>query len=229
MLPIYEDDMADTLDRDTIDKAYARWAPIYDIVFGGVFRRGRMASIAAAEQHVGPAGGRILEVGVGTGISLISYKCNNRLVGIDISAPMLRRAQERVNVHGISNVELLAVMDAQQMALPDASFDVVVVQFVITAVPNPEAALNEIARVTKQGGEIILVNHLSAEGGLRWAFDQWLTPVARRLGWRTEFRWERLAHWAERHGGVHPLERRALPLLGHFTLVRFAKETNPAH
>ena len=76
-----------------VAKAYARWAPVYDIVFGKVFERGRKASIAAAER----VGGRILEVGVGTGISLPDYARSNRLVGIDISAPMLRKAKERVD------------------------------------------------------------------------------------------------------------------------------------
>jgi phosphatidylethanolamine/phosphatidyl-N-methylethanolamine N-methyltransferase len=99
----------------------------------------------------------------------------------------------------------------------------VVAQFVITAVEDPEATLDEFARVVRPGGEIILVNHLSAEAGLRWTLDQWVAPVARRLGWRTEFRWARLARWAERHGGVRLLERRALPLLGHFSLVRFER------
>src|SRR5512143_704387 len=100
--------MGAALDRDTIEKAYARWAPVYDLVFGRVFEQGRQASIEAAERHVGPAGGHILEVGVGTGISLLSYNRNNRLVGIDISAPMLRRASDRVSEHGLANVEALA-------------------------------------------------------------------------------------------------------------------------
>ena len=125
-----------------------------------------MAAIAAAEAHVGPGGGRILEVGVGTGISLLSYSRNNRIVGIDISAPMLRRAQDRVVEHRLTNVEALAVMDAKHLAVPDASFDVVVAQYVITAVPDPEATLDEFVRVLKPGGEIILVNHLGAESGL---------------------------------------------------------------
>ena len=158
-------DMAAELDRDTIEKAYARWAPVYDLVFGAVFERGRMASIAAAEQAC-PPGGRILEVGVGTGISLPDYSRSNRIVGIDISVPMLRRARERVIEHRLANVEALAVMDAKHLALPDASFDVVVAQYVITAVPDPEATLDEFARVLKPGGEIVLVNHLGAEAGL---------------------------------------------------------------
>ena len=90
-------------------------------------------------------------------------------------------------------------------------------------VPDPEAALDEFARVTKAGGEIILVNHLGAEAGPRRVFEQSFAPVARRLGWRPEFRWQRLARWAERHGGVRLLERRPMPPLGHFSLIRFGR------
>src|SRR5262249_403891 len=75
-------------------------------------------------------------------------------------------------------------------------------------------------RITRPGGEIILVNHLGAEKGPRRAFERGFAPVARRLGWRPEFRWGRLAQWAERHGGVRLLERRPMPPLGHFSLMR---------
>ena len=155
------------LDRRTIENAYARWAPVYDLVFGKVFERGRRASIEAAEQACGSSGGRILEMGVGTGISLPDYQRRNRLVGVDISEPMLRKAQERVRDQQLINVEALAVMDATRLGLRDASFDVVVAQYVITAVPDPEGTLDEFARVLKPGGEIVLVNHIGAESGPR--------------------------------------------------------------
>ena len=211
--------MAGEIDIDTVAKAYARWAPVYDLVFGAVFDAGRKASIAAA----GRLGGRILDVGIGTGISLTDYAPTQRIVGVDYSEPMLRKAHERVLAQGLTHVEALAVMDAQHLGFRDAFFDAVVAQYVITTVPDPEAALNEFARVTKPGGEIILVNHLSAEAGLRKAFDRWFSPVARRLGWRTQFQWERLALWAARHGGVRIVERRTVPPLGHFSLIRFER------
>lgn len=208
------------LAKETIVKAYARWAPVYDLVFGAVFDRGRKASIAAAEQ----IGGRILEVGVGTGISLPDYNRSNRIVGIDISDAMLRKAQERVVKDKLTHVDGLAVMDAQRLALPDRSFDVIVAQYVITAVPDPEATLDEFARVLRPGGEIVLVNHIGAEGGLRRAFEMWFAPVARRLGWRPEFPWQRLQHWIEQRPNMRFVERRPMPPLGHFSLIRFAKE-----
>jgi phosphatidylethanolamine/phosphatidyl-N-methylethanolamine N-methyltransferase len=207
------------LDKETITKAYARWAPVYDVVFGAVFERGRHAAIAAAER----IGGRILEVGVGTGISLPDYSPSNRLCGVDISEPMLRKAQERVAELGLDNVEGLWVMDAEHLCFPDASFDVVVAQYVVTTVPNPEATLDEFARVLKPGGEIVLVSRVGAEAGLRRSLEQWFAPAARKLGWRTEFSFERYARWAEQSPGMRLIERRATPPLGHFSLIRFGK------
>ena len=211
--------MAAEIDINTVAKAYARWAPVYDFVFGAVFDAGRKASIAAAQR----IGGRILDVGIGTGISLLDYAPAHRIVGVDYSEPMLRKAHERVAAHQLGHVDALAVMDAQHLGFPDGFFDVVVAQYVITTVPDPEAALDEFARVTKPGGEIILVNHLGAESGPRRLFEQGFAPMARRLGWRPEFRWGRLARWAEQHGGVHVLERRPMPPLGHFSLIRFGR------
>jgi phosphatidylethanolamine/phosphatidyl-N-methylethanolamine N-methyltransferase len=209
--------MSEGFDRDSIAHAYARWAPVYDLVFGAVFDTGRKAAIAAAEN----IGGRILEVGVGTGLSLPHYSPRNKITGVDISVEMLAKAQARVAQHKLDNVEALAVMDAGQLALPDAAFDAVVAQYVITAVPDADRALDEFARVTRPGGEIVLVNHLGAESGPRWLFEQAFSPVAQRLGWRLEFKFERIAGWAVRHGGVELVERRPMPPLGHFSLIRY--------
>jgi phosphatidylethanolamine/phosphatidyl-N-methylethanolamine N-methyltransferase len=215
--------MAVELNKDAVAKAYGRWAPVYDLVFGAVFEPGRVAAIEAAQQVCVPLGGRILEVGVGTGISLPSYARSNKICGIDISEPMLRKALQRVAEHKLDNVETLAVMDAEHMAFPDSSFDVVVAQFVITAVPHPEATLDEFVRVLRPGGEIVLVNHIGAESGPRRLFELGFAPLARRLGWRPEFRFGRLAQWAERHPSVHLIERRPMPPLGHFSLIRFGR------
>jgi phosphatidylethanolamine/phosphatidyl-N-methylethanolamine N-methyltransferase len=207
------------IERNAVEKAYNRWAPIYDLVFGPVFERGRHAAILAADQ----IGGRILEVGVGTGISLPDYARTSGIVGVDISDAMLCKARERVAELSLDHVEGLEVMDAEHLAFPDASFDVVVAQYVVTAVPNPEAALDEFARVLKPGGEIIILTRVGAEAGLRKAVEHWFAPAARKLGWRTEFPWERYAQWAARAPGVHLIERRLMPPLGHFSLIRFGK------
>jgi phosphatidylethanolamine/phosphatidyl-N-methylethanolamine N-methyltransferase len=207
------------IDRAGVEKAYERWAPVYDLVFGKVFDHGRQSTIAEADR----IGGRVLDVGVGTGLSLSDYSPTTKICGVDISEPMLRRAQQRVREQKLLNVETLAVMDAKHLAFADNFFDAVVAQYVITAVPDPEATLDDFIRVLKPGGELILVNHIGAEKGPRRLFELAFAPIARRLGWRPEFPWERLAKWAARHGGVTLAERRPMPPLGHFSLIRYRK------
>ena len=206
------------LERDRVAEAYGRWAPVYDLVFGPVFNRGRRAAVDAAER----IGGRILEVGVGTGLSLDCYAKSNNIVGIDISEPMLRKARQRVSRLRLNNVEMIMLMDAEQLDFTRGSFDVVVAQYVVTAVPNPEKALDEFVRVVRPGGEIILTSRIGAEQGVRGTLERWLMPLTSRLGWRTEFPWARYERWA-RKSPVRLVERRALPPLGHFWLIRFAR------
>jgi phosphatidylethanolamine/phosphatidyl-N-methylethanolamine N-methyltransferase len=165
----------------------------------------------------------VLDVGVGTGLSLSDYSPTTKVCGVDISEPMLRRAQQRVREQKLLNVETLAVMDAKHLAFADNFFDAVVAQYVITAVPDPEATLDDFVRVLKPGGELILVNHIGAESGLRRLSELAFAPLARRLGWRPEFPWARLAAWEKAHGGVSLAERRPMPPLGHFSLIRYRK------
>ena len=206
-------------DREMVERAYDRWAPIYDLVFGGVFGKGRRAAIAATNS----IGGRVLEVGVGTGISLPQYASNTRIFGIDISAAMLRKAKTRVAELGLKNVEGLAVMDAEKLDFPDRSFDVVMAQYVVTAVANPEATLDEFARVLRPGGEVILLSRVSADAGMRRFIEQLIAPAVRPLGWRTEFAWSRYAQWVARNAAMELVERRPVPPFGHFSLIRFRK------
>ena len=210
--------MAD-INRAGVAKAYAAWAPVYDLVFGKVFDEGRKSTIAVADK----IGGTVLDVGVGTGLSLSDYSRTTKLHGVDISEPMLRKAQERVRLFNLTNVETLSVMDAKNLAFPDNAFDAVVAQYVITAVPDPEATLDDFIRVLKPGGELILVNHIGAESGPRKIFELCFAPLARRLGWRPEFPWERLTNWAAKHGGAVLIERRPMAPMGHFSLIRYRK------
>jgi phosphatidylethanolamine/phosphatidyl-N-methylethanolamine N-methyltransferase len=218
------DDITSDLDQDKVERAYDRWAPIYDLVFGAVFRKGRNAAISTADG----IGGRVLEVGVGTGISLPHYAPSTRVFGVDISAAMLREAQKRVHKLRLKNVDGLAVMDAANLEFPDNSFDVVMAQYVLSAVSNPEATLDEFCRVLKPGGEIVLLSRVSAESGMRRFIEQGVAPLARRLGWRTDFAWALFARWAEHAHGMQLIERRPIPPFGHFSLIRFRKSENAA-
>src|SRR5579863_2507862 len=127
-----------TMNAEGVANAYGRLAPVYDLLFGPVFRKGRSQAIKVAER----IGGRILEVGVGTGLSLPQYAANNRIVGVDISEPMLEVARKRVKKRGLDNVGCIEVGDAEALRYPDESFDVVVAQYVVTACPNPEKAMD---------------------------------------------------------------------------------------
>jgi phosphatidylethanolamine/phosphatidyl-N-methylethanolamine N-methyltransferase len=207
-------------DREMVEQAYDRWAPVYDLVFGGVFSKGRDAAIQATNK----IGGQVLEVGVGTGISLPLYAPHVRIVGTDISEAMLKKARQRVSELRLKNVDGLAVMDAEKLEFPDNSFDVVMAQYVVTAVPNPEAALDEFARVLRPGGELIILTRVSADAGMRRFIEQQLQPVVRRLGFRTaEFAWSRYTSWLAGANSMELAERRLIPPFGHFSLVRFRK------
>lgn len=207
------------LDRAQVEKAYARWAPLYDAVCGPIFETGRHAAAAAARE----VGGRILEVGVGTGLSFSDYDATTKVTGIDISEPMVAKARLRLAGGHYPHVKAVMVMDAHALAFPDAAFDCVVAQFVITLVADPEGVLSECARVVRPGGEIILVNHLYSERGVGAAIERLAARPSRKLGLRPEFPFSRLVAWARSHGGAELIERRPVKPFGIYTLVRFRR------
>ncbi|MCA0318281.1 MAG: class I SAM-dependent methyltransferase [Proteobacteria bacterium] len=207
------------LDRDTMERAYARWAPIYDAVCGPVFEKGRRAATAAAKY----VGKRILEVGVGTGLSFQDYGPGYEIYGIDLSEPMIAKARERMATGAFPHVKEVSVMDAHDLTYPDGMFDCVVAQFVITLVERPERVLDECARVIRPGGEIILVNHLYSERGVAAAIERWFSKHAHTFGLRPEFPFQRLKDWADNHGGAEVVDRSFVGPLGVYSLVRFRK------
>lgn len=207
------------LDNKHVKKSYARWAPVYDLVFELVLRPGRKAAAAAADR----VGGHVLDVGVGTGLELPMFDRRTRLTGIDLSEPMLRRAQRRVGAKALGNVEGLVVMDAAHLAFPEAHFDAAVAPYVLTVVPDPHASLNELARVVKRGGEIILVNHVaSGHGPMAW-IESALAKSSAELGWQPEFPWSIIGDWIDSTPSVRLKELRKLPPFGLFTLARIAR------
>ena len=206
-------------EKQVMKKAYARWAPFYDALCGPIFLNGRRAAAGAARE----VGGSILEIGVGTGLSFDDYDATTEIIGIDLSEPMIKRARMRAASGRYPHVKGLAVMDAHDLRFPDGSFDCVVGQFVITLVENPERVLSECARVARPGGQIILVNHLYSERGLAASLERLFAQKAHGLGLRPEFPFQRLAAWAENHGGAELIERRKVPPFGIYTLVRFRR------
>ena len=201
---------------EAILKSYERYAPVYDHTFGWLLSfRGR--SMAAGLTNKRP--GKILEVGVGTGISLSYYRKEHQVHGIDISPHMLERAQKRVRSKRLGHVTQLEIMDARKLHYPDDHFDAVVAAYVMSVVPEPEKVIREIERVCKPGGDVIIVNHFVAERGFRRRFESMLAPLSSKLGWRPDM----ALHEILSHTSLHEVERRTLPPMGLFTMLHLRK------
>jgi phosphatidylethanolamine/phosphatidyl-N-methylethanolamine N-methyltransferase len=168
---------------EAVKAAYRRYARIYDVVFGAVLQPGRKAVLEALELKPGD---RVLEVGVGTGISLPLYPRDVRITGIDVSREMLERARARVARAKLTNVDALLEMDAEVMAFPDASFDKVVAMYVVSVVPRPAKLLEELHRVCRPDGEIFIVNHFQSENRVVGTLERILGKVSSQIGFDPE-------------------------------------------
>jgi phosphatidylethanolamine/phosphatidyl-N-methylethanolamine N-methyltransferase len=209
------------IDEDAVRIAYRRWAPVYDHTFGRI----SMESRRHAVELVNGRSGRVLEVGVGTGLALANYARHLQVVGIDLSPDMLERARERVAAEGLTHVAGLYEMDAANLKFPDNSFDTVAAMFVMTVVPEPERVMRELARVTRPGGEVILVNHFSQVEGVRGWLERRMAPFAEIIGWRSVFDLRRVMVCED----LELAERRALRPWGIFTMLRFSKREAAQH
>ena len=205
------------IDESAVRDAYRRWAPVYDYTFGRIAGQGRQNAVAVINKA---QQGRVLEVGVGTGLSLPDYARHLEIVGIDLSPEMLEKARERVDAEGLENVTGLHEMDAADLRFPADSFDTVVAMFVMTVVPDPERVMSELARVTKPGGEVILVNHFSQSHGMRGWVERRMAPFAEHIGWRSVFDLSRVMV----SENLELVERKSLKPFGIFTLLRFIKK-----
>lgn len=203
------------MDLDAVTRTYRRWAPVYDRTFGIVTRMGRQRAVA----EVNRGQGRVLEVGVGTGLSLPGYAPHLEVTGIDYSDDMLAIARERVAREGLTQVRELRQMDARRLDFPDAHFDWVVAMYLVSVVPDPETVIAEISRVCKPGGQVIIVNHFARETGpLAW-IERRLAPLANRLGWHADFEQGRILGEAS----LQVAEERRLSPAGLFTFLRLQK------
>ena len=171
------------MEADDVRAAYRRWAPFYDATFGKLVETGVKQTVARANTF----SGKLLEVGVGTGLALPHYESRLAVTGIDLSSDMLERARKRLKRSHKSNVEALLEMDATDLQFPDGHFDVTVAMYVLTVVPEPVKVIEELARVTKPGGTLLIANHFSVENGLRSIVEKKLSKHAAKLGWRPEF------------------------------------------
>ncbi len=207
--------MSVTYDLDGQKKVYRIWARFYDKIYVGLLARAQREAVDAAVA----CGRDILEIGVGTGLTLPYFPADKRVVGVDLSEDMLRVAGQKVAERKLTAVTGLSVMDACRLGLPDEAFDAVTAQFVITLVPNPEQALDEMDRVLRPGGEIVISSRLVDSGGASAVFWSALAPLAKAVGWSTDFKVSRLTDWAERTGRY----RTEHVGRGYFKVVRLKK------
>jgi phosphatidylethanolamine/phosphatidyl-N-methylethanolamine N-methyltransferase len=209
------------MDTTSVRDAYRRWAPIYDLTFGKIAEAGRKNAV----QIINRRRGRVLEVGVGTGLSLPCYGSHLTITGIDLSPEMLAKAEDKVDRHNLANVAGLHEMDAGALAFPDESFDTVVAMYVMTVVPVPQRVMRELERVCAAGGEVILVNHFSEDEGVRGFLERKLAPFADLIGWRPVFDIDQVLVCED----LRLAERRSLRPFGLFTMLRFVKEPGFGH
>lgn len=200
---------------DAIQKTYRRWAPVYDLAFGRITQGGRIL----AARHVNGQGGSVLEVGIGTGLALSYYSPKVQVTGIDVSADMLREAEVRAAKLGLRNISGLHQMDARAIDLPDASFDHVAAMHIMSVVPEPERVLDEMVRLCRPGGSVLIANHFAgrAEG---WSLAERLAaPLANLLGWHADFEIDRVLG----HPGLRLEESRQVRPFGLMTFLRFRR------
>ena len=170
------------MDLARVERVYSSYARVYDRIFGKVFQQSRESAVRRL--NVMP-GQRVLEVGVGTGLSLALYPRHCHVVGIDVSAPMLERARQQLQAHRLENIEL-HLGDAASMQFPDDSFDIIVAAYVMTVVPDHRKLALEMIRVCKPGGRIVMLNHFRNRSPLLGSFERILSPLFTLVGFRTD-------------------------------------------
>ncbi|MCC5790142.1 MAG: methyltransferase domain-containing protein [Opitutales bacterium] len=172
------------MDLDSIKKSYRFYAPFYNLVFGHRINSGRKKVVRLLDQKPGL---RVLEIGVGTGLSVPYYNQSVEITGIDVSTEMLDVARKKYPQDKFPQVKEFLEMDAQDLQFPDGSFDVVVAMLVVSVVPDPEKMLAEMARVCAPGGKIIVLNHFASQKGPMKKIENLIAPLSRRIGFRPDF------------------------------------------
>jgi len=208
------------LESRRVAKVYSVLARIYDDSFDWALGPGRRLAVGRLAIHPGD---RVLEVGVGTGLSLLHYPDQCHVTGIDISEPMLEQARQRAERLDRRNLDL-QLMDARELVFADASFDHVLAPYVISVVPEPRRVMDEICRVCKPGGTVAVVNHFRSSLPALGQLERLLTPISQWIGFRMDLPIEVVTETA----GLEVLETRAVNLLKRWHLLVLRRGGPPA-
>ncbi len=171
------------MEIEVIKTSYARWALIYDKTFGLITQLSQRRAL----DYINNRPGRVLEVGIGTGVSLKHYSDALQITGIDFSEEMLGKALAKVEQMDLDHVDELRQMDARFLDYPDNHFDTVAAMHVLSVVPEPERVMAEITRVCRPGGKVVITNHFAHEKGLLGSVAKLFAPLTSRLGWHSDF------------------------------------------
>lgn len=203
------------MDIEAVKTSYARWAPVYDTTFGQATKVGRKHAV----DYINKRPGHVLEVGVGTGLSLPHYNPALNVTGIDFSDEMLEKARKRVSDRKLDHVKELRQMDARALDFPDDHFDTVAAMHIVSVVPDPGKVMAEIARVCKPGGKVVITNHFARETGALSVIEKIISPFANSIGWHSDFRIEQILN----EESLSIVVKKRLPPLGMMTFLAFEK------
>ena len=172
------------MDTGAVQAAYSRWAASYDWTFGRWFDRARSRAIELIHLE---AAARVLEVGIGTGLSLPLFPPDSHVVGVDLSRPMLQKAIHRLHNGGEQRAALIEG-DGTQLPFADETFDGALVPFVVSAAPHPARLLHDTLRVCRPGGRVVVLNHFSPRIKLLARVEQGVSLLTSRLlGFHADF------------------------------------------
>lgn len=203
------------MDIEAVRSSYSRWAPIYDHTFGAITAMGRRQAV----NYINSRSGSVLEVGVGTGLSLDRYGPEIEVTGIDFSCEMLDKAMDKVERLKLDRVRELRQMDARALDFPDNHFDTVTAMHVLSVVPEPERVMKEIARVCRPAGKVVITNHFARDKGVLAAISRAFAPLAHVIGWHSDFRIETVLQ----EDALILEQRQTVPPLGMMTFLVLGK------